>query len=70
MLNQTTDELLWSKSSFSNNECVETASFGDGRVAVRNSKDPAAGFLLYEAAEWRAFLAGVRNGEFDHLAAE
>jgi hypothetical protein len=37
---------------------------------VRDSKDPAAGFLLYEAAEWRAFLAGVRNGEFDHLAPE
>ena len=70
VLNHVSDELNWSKSSFSNTSCVETAAYGDGRVAVRDSKDPAAGFLLYEPAEWRAFLAGVRNGEFDHLAAE
>jgi hypothetical protein len=70
LLHQLSDELDWRKSSFSNASCVETAAYGDGRVAVRDSKDPAAGFLLYEAAEWRAFLSGVRNGEFDHLAPE
>jgi hypothetical protein len=63
--------LKWRKSSFSEyTSCVEAAPYGDGRVALRDSKDPAAGFLLYEAAEWRAFLAGVRNGEFDYLDRE
>ena len=62
------DGLQWRKSSFSNQTCVEAAPYGDGRVAVRDSKDPAGGFLLYEAAEWRAFLAGVHNGEFEYLA--
>jgi hypothetical protein len=64
------DVLEWSKSSFSNNSCVETAPYGDGRVAVRDSKNPSQGFLLYDAGEWRAFLAGVRNGEFDYLVPE
>lgn len=62
------DELVWQKSSFSNNSCVEAAALGDGQVAVRDSKNPAQAVLLYNASEWRAFLAGVRNGEFDHLA--
>jgi hypothetical protein len=64
------DTLPWRKSSFSSSSCVEAAPYGDGRVAVRDSKNPANGFLLYDPAEWRAFLAGVRNGEFDHLAPE
>ncbi len=64
------DTQRWQKSSFSNNSCVEVAAHRDGRVAVRDSKDPSQGFLLYNAAEWRAFLAGVRNGEFDHFGAE
>ena len=64
------DQLRWRKSSFSSSSCVEAAPFGDGRVVVRDSKNPEQGFLLYERAEWQAFLAGVRNGEFDHLASE
>jgi hypothetical protein len=64
------DGLQWRKSSFSNNTCVEAALYGDGRIAVRDSKTPSAGFLLYDAAEWRAFLAGVHNGEFEYLAPE
>lgn len=61
------DQPLWRKSSFSNNSCVETAAYRGG-VAVRDSKNPTAGFLVYTPDEWRAFLAGVRNGEFDYLA--
>jgi hypothetical protein len=62
------NDLPWQKSSFSSASCVEAAPYGDGRVAVRDSKNPKLGYLLYEPAEWQAFLAGVRNGEFDHLA--
>jgi hypothetical protein len=34
-------------------------------VAVRDSKDPAGPVLTFTAPEWSAFLAGVRDGEFD-----
>jgi hypothetical protein len=62
-------DLPWRKSSFSSaNGCVEAAPLADGLIAVRDSKDPDGGHLVYNALEWRAFLAGVRNGEFDYLA--
>jgi len=55
----------WRKSSHSgSNGCVEVAHGGD-QVAVRDSKDPSGPMLLFTRLEWRAFLAGVRDGEFD-----
>jgi hypothetical protein len=55
----------WHKSSHSGaNGCVEVAH-GDDRVAVRDSKDPSGPVLLFTPHEWRAFLDGVRDGEFD-----
>jgi hypothetical protein len=55
----------WHKSSHSGaNGCVEVAH-GDDRVAVRDSKDRAGPVLMFTLHEWRAFLAGVRDGEFD-----
>ena len=55
----------WRKSSHSSsNGCVEVAH-GDDQIAVRDSKDPAGPMLLFTPLEWRAFVAGVRDGEFD-----
>ena len=55
----------WRKSSHSgSNGCVEVAH-GDDQIAVRDSKDPSGPMLLFTPVEWRAFLAGVRDGEFD-----
>ena len=34
-------------------------------IAVRHSKDPQGPILEFNLTEWRAFLKGVRNGEFD-----
>jgi hypothetical protein len=36
-----------------------------GVVAVRDSKDPDGPELIVSPAEWRAFVAGARDGEFD-----
>ena len=59
--------LAWRKStlSASQGECVETAILPDQRVALRHSKDPDGHTLLYTPAEWRAFVGGVKRGEFD-----
>lgn len=60
--------LLWRKSQLSTNHgsCVEVASV-IGKVALRDSKDPTGGMLVYTPDEWRAFLDGAKNGEFDDL---
>ena len=61
--------LDWRKSTFSGNNgnCVEVAALPDGRVAVRDSKDPAGGTLVFTRAEIDAWVRGVRAGEFDDL---
>lgn len=58
----------WRKSSYSgaNGNCVEIAPTADG-VAIRNSNRPEAGTVEYTKAELAAFLAGVKDGEFDDL---
>lgn len=60
----------WYKSSASTgaNNCVETRVFADGSVDVRNSKNPEDAQVRFTAGEWEAFVAGVKNGEFDPLA--
>ncbi|MFJ9963174.1 DUF397 domain-containing protein [Streptomyces avermitilis] len=59
----------WIKSRHSNAEgnCVEVAALGGGGIAVRNSRDPEGPALVYTSAEVAAFLAGAKDGEFDHL---
>jgi Domain of unknown function (DUF397) len=55
----------WYTSTLSGgNGCVEVA-LGDDRVAVRDSKDRTGPVLIFTTVEWKAFLAGVRAGEFD-----
>jgi len=44
--------------------CVEV-SHKDKLVGIRNSKNPDGPILAYTEDEWRAFVAGVRKGEFD-----
>ena len=57
----------WRKSARSgaNGDCVEVADNLPGVVAVRDSKNPAAGTLQFTPSEWAAFVTGVRHGEFD-----
>ena len=57
----------WRKSTYSGvqGNCVEVAALEDGGFAVRNSRDPQGPALIFTAAEMTAFVAGVKDGEFD-----
>jgi hypothetical protein len=57
----------WTKSSLShaNGNCVQIAHIEDGQVGMRDSKNATGPVLAIQPEEWRAFLDGVRNGEFD-----
>ena len=61
--------LNWRKASYSsdNGNCVEMAAMPDGNVAVRDTKNRDGGTLVFSRAEMRAWLNGVRAGEFDDL---
>jgi hypothetical protein len=61
--------LAWLKaqSSSHNGACVEIAEAAVGNIAIRDSKDPDGPILVYTPAEFKAFLSGAQNGEFDHF---
>ena len=53
----------WRKSSYSGsgNNCVEVAQTMTG-CAVRDSKNPDGGHLIFGADAWAAFVADVKRG--------
>lgn len=55
------------RSSNNGGQCVEAGPLADGsgRVAVRHSHHPEGSTIVYTRAEWVAFLAGAKDGEFD-----
>jgi Domain of unknown function (DUF397) len=57
---------VWRKSTASlpSGDCAEVA-IGVDVVRMRHSQDRSGAFLSFTHAEWRAFLNGARNGEFD-----
>jgi Domain of unknown function (DUF397) len=58
----------WRKSSYSGNNggnCVEVAANLPGVVAIRDSKDPDGGVLVFATRGWRAFISDAKAGRFD-----
>jgi Domain of unknown function (DUF397) len=59
--------IRWRKSRYSDDQgdnCVEVAVVDD-QVLVRDSKDPDGPTLAFTPSEWRAFIDGVKDSEFD-----
>jgi hypothetical protein len=59
----------WQKSSKSgpDGQCVQVAIVGD-LVHVRNSKNTTGPVVMFTLPEWGAFVAGVKENEFDLAA--
>ncbi len=55
----------WAKDTTGHNVTVDNSNAGTGVVTVRNATHPAAGQATFTPEEWRVFIAGVKNGEFD-----
>jgi len=59
----------WRKArrSMANGNCVEVRPV-NGRIAVRDSKNPGGYVLAYSAPSWRAFTLAAQQGHYDaHL---
>lgn len=58
------DELAtpWRKSSYCNSgaNCVEVATTRSGKVAMRDSKNPDGGTLIFSLGEWKTFVTWVK----------
>jgi hypothetical protein len=61
------DAAEWRKSSASGDtgQCVEVATNLPGRIAIRDSKNPQGPVLIFTPGEWKAFLQGANQGEFN-----
>ncbi len=60
----TTPAPAWRKSSrCGTSTCVEVAKV-DGKYLIRDSKNPDLAPLIFDQAEWDAFVCGVEADEF------
>ena len=53
------------KSSHSGAECLEARQLPDGSIECRHSDDRDGARLRFTKSEWSAFVAGVKEDEFD-----
>jgi hypothetical protein len=56
----------YKKSSYSGNGgCAFARRNADGNIELADGKDWSKQPLVFTTREWEAFLAGVKNGEFN-----
>ncbi|WP_405133688.1 DUF397 domain-containing protein [Nocardia sp. NBC_01388] len=52
-----------------NAEGVEIAFLSSGNIGLRDSRNPDGPVLVFTPGEWRAFVAGAKDGEFNRPGA-
>ncbi|MEV4326651.1 DUF397 domain-containing protein [Microbispora rosea] len=58
-------DLRWlTTSRCTSGNCVQIAFLPEG-VALRDSKNPGQGMLVYSTREWREFIAASKAGDYD-----
>lgn len=45
--------------------CVGVAKLADGSIKIRNTSDDSGKPITFTREEWVAFIAGVKEGEFN-----
>lgn len=69
MSNEPTVVRPWyNASSNDGSSCVDVQMYDNGDVEVRHSKDPEGIIRTFDRAEWAAFIAGAKAGDFDPIA--
>lgn len=64
MMSDNSEALNWHRARMcANGACMEVAHQDDSYL-LRDSKQPDIAITL-TGAEWRAFVAGIRDGDFD-----
>jgi len=61
-----TDVTWYTSLSCNAGQCVKVGASGQ-TVLIADSKTPNGPILKYSPDEWRAFLAGAKNGDFDNI---
>lgn len=56
----------WRKSSYSTNggNCVEVAPLVDGRIAIRDSKDPHGPVIVFDRVTFTSFTEAIKGDRF------
>jgi hypothetical protein len=57
--------VTWRASSSGGGEDAIEVARHDDLILVRKSGDPDGTILVFTPAEWRAFVLGAKDGEFD-----
>ncbi len=61
------DDLPWRiAQSCNGGTCIRVAPNGK-MIVVGDSKDPRGPVLSYTRSEWRAFITGIKRGDFDGI---
>jgi hypothetical protein len=58
--------LAWRVSRCESGACIKVARYGDA-VIFGNTNYPDGPFYRYTWTEWKEFLAGAKQGDFDDL---
>ncbi|MEU6679495.1 DUF397 domain-containing protein [Streptomyces sp. NPDC046853] len=54
----------WHKSTYSgaSNGCIEHTKLSADQRAIRDTKNPEFGTLVFDSTAWRAFITGINSG--------